>query len=156
MKSERKKLMATQKLLSRKYFIRILTGLIFSFVMWIWYRMTGFQNDLENKIEYRHGEELPMGMSYFDKYYLYRNGAGVRAFSTSCTHAGCRIGKSNGVVLHCSCHGSQFEASTGKPIKGPAFKTLQELECKFESSTKQWVVRLKPINNDARQSQSSV
>jgi len=134
--------MSKQKPLSRKYFIRIFTSLIFSFLIWIWYRISGFRNDLENRSEFRHGEELPMGMSYFDKYYLYRNDAGVRAFSTTCTHAGCRIGKSNGAVLHCSCHGSQFDAQTGKPIKGPAFKTLQEFECRFDNENKQWVVIL--------------
>jgi Rieske Fe-S protein len=143
--------MSKQKPLSRKYFIQILTGLIFSLLIWIWYRITAYQNDLDNQIEFRHGDDVPMGMSYYDKYYLYRNGSGMRAFSTTCTHAGCRLGKSNGAMLHCSCHGSQFNALTGEPIKGPAFKTLQEFECKFESSSGQWVVKLSPVKIDSKQ-----
>lgn len=139
--------MPKQKPVSRKYFLQIFTSLILGLVIWIWYRLTSFQSERETRVEFRHGPEIPMGISYFDQYYLYRTKTGVRAFSTTCTHAGCRIGKSSGVLLQCNCHGSQFQAESGKPLKGPALKSLEEYECNYDQNLGMWVVRLKPINN---------
>jgi Rieske Fe-S protein len=129
--------------ISRKTFFRILSGLILGLLIWLWYSLSRFQTQRENNLEFRHGKDLPLGTSYFEKYYLYRQGETVQAFSTTCTHAGCRIGNNAGNVLQCSCHGSQFEAKTGKPLKGPAIKPLQEFECRFDEKNGQWVVRLK-------------
>lgn len=137
--------MGKQKPISRKSFIQVGTVLILGFVGWIWHRLSGFLAEQEKNQEFRFGDDLPPGVSYFEKFYLFKTESEVRAFSTICTHAGCRIGKSNGKVIHCSCHGSQFEASTGKPVKGPAFKTLQEFECLFDEKNKQWVVRLNRV-----------
>src|SRR5689334_8468194 len=41
-----------------------------------------------------------------------RNGA-LKAFGTTCTHAGCPINKLQGTTLICPCHGSEFDAVTG-------------------------------------------
>ncbi len=122
------------------------TGLLFGLVAWIWYRLSGIQDSRENAMEFRHGADIPEGFSYYGKYYLYRVGSSVRAFSTSCTHAGCRIGKSTGEVLQCSCHGSQFEVKSGKPLKGPALRNLEEFECKFDQKAGQWIIRLRPVS----------
>jgi Rieske Fe-S protein len=137
--------MSKQKSISRYAFIRMATGLIVGLVGWIWYRLSGFLIERENSLEFRHGSDIPMGISYFEKYYLIRTEKSLRAFSTTCTHAGCRIGKSNGNSLQCNCHGSRFDAETGKPLKGPAIKHLQEFECRFDEKTGQWVVRLQPV-----------
>jgi Rieske Fe-S protein len=115
---------------------------IFVLTGWIWYRISGFQDERDNRMEFRHGNDLPMGISYFEKYYLIRTKDSLRAFSTTCTHAGCRISKSSGTKLQCNCHGSQFEAETGKALKGPALKSLPEFECRFDEQNGQWVVRL--------------
>ena len=138
-------IMIKQKQISRNSFIRIVTALIFGLVVWIWYNITNFQTERENSMEFRHGNDIPMGISYFDKYYLYRSKNSVRAFLTKCTHAGCRIGLSNGEVLQCHCHGSQFEAKSGKPMKGPAIIPLEEIECRFDKVKGQWVVNMRPI-----------
>jgi Rieske Fe-S protein len=119
------------------------SGLILGLIVWILYRLSGFQNERENNLEFRHGKDLPMGVSYFEKYYLFRQKDMVRAFSTTCTHAGCRIGKNSGAVLQCSCHGSQFEAETGKPLRGPAIKPLTELDCRYDEKNGQWVVKFR-------------
>jgi Rieske Fe-S protein len=128
--------------ISRKTFFRIFSGLMLVGFVWIWHSLSRFQEQLESNLEFRHGKDLPMGVSYFEKYYLFRNKESVRAFSTTCTHAGCRIGKNAGTVLQCNCHGSQFEAETGKPLKGPAIKPLTELDCRVDEKTEQWVVRM--------------
>ncbi len=144
--------MGSQKLLSRNSFFRIVAGLVLALIAWIWYRLSGFQTERESRMEFRHGNDIPFGISYFDKYYLIRTENSLRAFSTTCTHAGCRIGKGNGNSLQCSCHGSRFEAETGKPLKGPAIKPLQEFECRFDEKTGVWVVRLKPVVSRLSQS----
>ena len=139
-------IMEKQKKISRSLFIRIITGLIIGLIAWIGYKIGNYQLERENNMEFRHGQGIPMGISYFDKYYLYRTDHSVRAFLTKCTHAGCQIGISSGTMLQCNCHGSQFEAQTGKPLKGPAIKPLQEIECSFDKSKGQYVVKLHPVN----------
>ncbi|WTV62367.1 Rieske (2Fe-2S) protein [Streptomyces sp. NBC_00035] len=51
----------------------------------------------------------------------------LKAFSSICTHAGCPIDKLEGTTLTCSCHGSQFDATTGKVLQVPATVPLKEL-----------------------------
>jgi len=133
--------MKKQNQISRKIFIRWTTRLIFGLALWIWYRLSNFQTEREKRIEFVHGQDIPMGVSYFGKYYLFRTGNSVRAFSTNCTHAGCRIGKGSGDTLQCSCHGSQFEGRTGNPLRGPAIKPLRELDCSFNAKSGQWIVK---------------
>lgn len=141
-----------QKLISRKAFFQLLSGLALGLFVWIGHLLSRFQEERENNREYRHGKEIPMGISFYEKYYLVRNRESVRAFSTTCTHAGCRIGKSTETVLQCNCHGSQFEADTGKPLRGPAIKPLNELGCRFDAKTEEWVVRIKPVVSASLQS----
>lgn len=43
----------------------------------------------------------------------------VVAFSAKCTHQGCTVAP-DGVTLACPCHGSVYDARTGKVLNGPA------------------------------------
>ncbi|MFF4701629.1 Rieske (2Fe-2S) protein [Streptomyces sp. NPDC001288] len=56
----------------------------------------------------------------------------LKAYSTICTHAGCAINKLQGTTLVCPCHGSQFDALTGKVVQSPATEPLNELPVKTE------------------------
>ena len=141
MEASRSCQMETQKRISRKIFIRWTTRVIVGLTLWIWYRLSRFQNEQEKGIEFAHGNDIPLGISYHGRYYLFRTKDSIRAFSTTCTHAGCRIGRGSGDTLQCSCHGSQFEGMSGKPLKGPAIKPLRELECRFNGKTGQWIVK---------------
>lgn len=138
-------MLAEKRPISRKTFFRILTVFVAGLFVWILHQLSRFQIEKENNREYRHSKELPMGVSFYEKYYIIRNVESVRAFSTTCTHAGCRIGKGSETVLQCNCHGSQFEAATGKPLRGPAIKPLHELDCRFDAKTEEWVIRIKPV-----------
>ena len=53
---------------------------------------------------------------------LFRDGEGVWAVSTVCTHLGCIV-KSGNDGFECPCHGSRF-ALDGSVVKGPAPKSL--------------------------------
>lgn len=47
----------------------------------------------------------------------------IVAFSAVCTHMGCTVNPA-GKELHCPCHGSKFDAATGKVLHGPASSPL--------------------------------
>jgi len=49
---------------------------------------------------------------------------GVHGVSAICTHQGCTVGAPHNGVVSCPCHGSQFEAATGKVLRGPATQPL--------------------------------
>lgn len=133
--------MKIRRELSRKSFIQALTALGTLLFVWIWYRLSEIQEKKDAQQEFRHTDNIPFGVSYYEKYYLFRNENSVHAFSTKCTHAGCRIGKGTSVMVQCGCHGSQFEALTGKALKGPAIRPLQELYCHFDSKAGQWIIK---------------
>ncbi len=57
----------------------------------------------------------------------------LKAYSTVCTHAGCPINKLQGTTLICPCHGSEFDAVTGKVVQSPATEPLAELSVKTEN-----------------------
>jgi len=44
----------------------------------------------------------------------------VRAFTAICTHQGCTVESVSGGTINCPCHGSKFDATTGRPVAGPA------------------------------------
>jgi Rieske Fe-S protein len=50
----------------------------------------------------------------------------VRAFSAKCPHAGCTVNPA-GSKLSCPCHGSQFSASSGALLQGPATRGLSSI-----------------------------
>lgn len=57
----------------------------------------------------------------------------VAGFSTVCTHQGCTVALA-GKVLQCPCHGSEFDALTGKVLQGPATVPLPSVAVKISGS----------------------
>jgi Rieske Fe-S protein len=53
-----------------------------------------------------------------------RTGDTVHAFSATCTHQGCTVSDVSKGVIHCPCHNSAFDATTGKVLQGPATTPL--------------------------------
>ncbi|MDT4939440.1 MAG: hypothetical protein QOG80_3111 [Pseudonocardiales bacterium] len=47
-------------------------------------------------------------------------------FSAICTHQGCTVAPA-GTELHCPCHGSVYDASTGAVKQGPATRALAKI-----------------------------
>ena len=54
---------------------------------------------------------------------LARSGDTVVGHSVVCTHQGCPV-QAAGANADCNCHGSQFNATTGAVLKGPATQPL--------------------------------
>ena len=50
-----------------------------------------------------------------------------KAFSAICTHLGCPVSNVTDGVIFCPCHNSQFSASDGSVIVGPAPSPLPEV-----------------------------
>lgn len=59
--------------------------------------------------------------------------AGVfKAFSAACPHKGCAVGSPREGIMTCPCHGSEFDAVSGKCLKGPADAPLAAYPVKVE------------------------
>lgn len=67
---------------------------------------------------------------------MFRDGEGVHAISTICTHLGCVV-KPITEGFECPCHGSRF-AADGEVTKGPAPKSLAWLKVSNKGGA--WVV----------------
>ncbi|KMO97370.1 Rieske (2Fe-2S) protein [Streptomyces roseus] len=55
-----------------------------------------------------------------------------KAFSARCTHAGCVLDKIDDGQGNCPCHGSRFDVTTGKVLRGPATDPLPAVPVKAE------------------------
>ncbi len=51
----------------------------------------------------------------------------VNGFSAICTHQGCLVDAVSDGAIACPCHGSSFDAQTGKVISGPANRPLPKV-----------------------------
>jgi len=51
----------------------------------------------------------------------------ILAFSARCTHQGCTVAPAD-KKLNCPCHGSVYDAATGKVLQGPARRPLAKVD----------------------------
>jgi predicted ester cyclase/nitrite reductase/ring-hydroxylating ferredoxin subunit len=59
--------------------------------------------------------------------------AGVySAFSSTCTHMGCTVGRVEDGLIKCPCHGSEFRAEDGSVAHGPATRALPQVGVRLE------------------------
>ncbi|WP_051274347.1 Rieske (2Fe-2S) protein [Cellulomonas sp. URHD0024] len=63
-----------------------------------------------------------------EKVVLTRDGSTVHAFTAVCTHQGCLVREVRGGEIHCPCHGSTFDATTGVVVQGPATRALEAVD----------------------------
>ena len=63
----------------------------------------------------------------------------LHAFGDTCTHAGCSLasGDLEGTVVTCPCHGSKFDVTTGRVLRGPAQKPVESYVVRVENRTLQ-------------------
>ena len=63
---------------------------------------------------------------------LGRDADGLYAMTITCTHEGCDVGPSNGILV-CPCHGSRFDKN-GKVLGGPAGSPLVHFSVTLDPS----------------------
>lgn len=58
----------------------------------------------------------------------------IYAVDDLCPHKGCSLAKGTleGTTVTCSCHGSQFDITTGAVLQGPADRPLQVYQTRVE------------------------
>jgi len=69
---------------------------------------------------------LGAGVFFHGQVVLVRDDAGLRAYSTRCTHLGCMIREVDDGLLRCPCHGSLYDLH-GRTVRGPAVEGLKPL-----------------------------
>jgi Rieske Fe-S protein len=67
------------------------------------------------------------GIRFFPDVIVVNSGDTISAFSSKCTHLGCRINQAEGDEIVCPCHGSRFNQH-GQVLHGPAMHGLQPLD----------------------------
>lgn len=66
------------------------------------------------------------GIRFHDRVIVLNGPRGVAVLSSTCTHLGCRINRTDGNELVCPCHGSRFDLR-GDAVHGPAVRGLRSL-----------------------------
>ena len=84
--------------------------------------------------------EIGEGLTVVEGALVRRDAAGVRAWSSRCTHLGCRIERVDGGEAVCPCHGSRYRAD-GSVASGPATRPLVALRVEPDPATGGWVAR---------------
>jgi len=90
--------------------------------------------------EIRVAGNLREGVTFFEGFYFFSGKNVLRAFSSTCTHAGCTLTREENGAIICPCHGSRFEASTGSVLNGPAQKPLSRIKYKTDAQSNELVV----------------
>jgi nitrite reductase/ring-hydroxylating ferredoxin subunit len=64
-------------------------------------------------------------------------GGQLHAFDDTCTHRACSLakGKLDGTIVTCPCHGSQFDVTTGKVLRGPAQQPVRSRLVQIEGES---------------------
>jgi nitrite reductase/ring-hydroxylating ferredoxin subunit len=62
-------------------------------------------------------------------------GGTLYAFGDTCTHLRCSLaeGSLDGTVVTCTCHGSQFDVTTGEVLRGPAKTPVRSYAVRVEN-----------------------
>jgi Rieske Fe-S protein len=86
--------------------------------------------------------DLPEGLSVAGDVIVHRDASGrLHAYSSRCTHLGCRIDRILDGEAACPCHGSRFRAD-GTVARGPAVRPLVPATLEPDKATGGWIARV--------------
>lgn len=103
--------------------------------------MTRRHNSVASIRELRITNTIPDGISFHGDVVCVKEESNLSFFHSRCTHLGCRIDKAEGKKLVCPCHGSEFNFE-GKPLKGPANKSLTKLNYSEDEINNEFIIKL--------------
>jgi Rieske Fe-S protein len=134
----------TGKIISRKAFLRLSVFTVTAGFVVLWQMLTSRQKQLsEEPVINRINEaKLGIGVFLFDKFIIVKSHNGLKVFSNRCTHAGCRINRETEGQLICACHGSKYDAATGKVLQGPAGLSLPQIPFSTDVKTGEIIVKI--------------
>jgi Rieske Fe-S protein len=132
------------RLINRKTFLRLATTAFIAAFVGIWFMLTGKQKQLSEKpvINRINAIKLGTGVFIFDNYIIVKSVDGLKVFSNRCTHAGCRINRESEGQLICPCHGSKYDAVTGKVVQGPAGLSLPQIPFSTDAKTGEIIIKI--------------
>jgi len=132
------------RLINRKTFLKLTTLAFAAAFVTIWYLVTGRQKKLSEKpvIKMINATKLGTGVFLFDRFIVVKSTDGLKVFSNQCTHAGCRINRETDGQLICPCHGSKYEAATGKVLQGPAGLPLARIPFSTNAKTGEIIIKI--------------
>ncbi len=136
--------MGKDKYINRKTFIRLLTfGTATAFVA-LWGNMIGKQKQVatEPVVTKLNAAKIGNGIFFFERFIFVKSNSSLKVFSNRCTHAGCRINQEIAGQLVCPCHGSRYEAATGKVVQGPAGIPLSDIPFNTDAKTGEIIIKI--------------
>ena len=117
---------------SRRTFLRIGMIGIFSFLVFVWNKITLNHIGLTGKNKIQVPFPQNKQVTFFDNYIVINLNNTTKVLSAHCTHLGCKINETENDRLVCPCHGSEYDFS-GKIVKGPAYKNLEQVPYKLSA-----------------------
>ncbi len=110
----------------------------------LWHSMNRKQEKLSEKpAETRINiSKLGTGIFLFEKFIVVKSDSLLKVYSNKCTHAGCRINQEINGALVCPCHGSRYDALTGKVLQGPAGLPLPLIPFSTDSKTGEITIKI--------------
>lgn len=86
--------------------------------------------------------DLAEGLSIEGPVIVFREASGqLLAYSSRCTHLGCRLDRIQGGEAVCPCHGSRFHPD-GSVAQGPASHPLLPVKLEPDGSSGGWIARV--------------
>jgi Rieske Fe-S protein len=130
--------------IDRKTFLRLITWAVVVAFVALWHALTGKQKALSEKpvVSRINAAKLGTGVFLFEKFIVVKSGTSLKVFSNKCTHAGCRINQEIDGQLVCPCHGSRYDASTGKVLQGPAGLPLSTIPFGTDAKTGEIIIKI--------------
>ena len=132
------------KYINRKTFIRLITfGTATAFVA-LWGNMIAKQKRVSEKpvVTKLNTAKMGNGIYFFDRFVVIKSTGSLKVLSNRCTHAGCRINQEIAGELVCPCHGSRYEAATGKVVQGPAWIPLSDIPFNTDAKTGEIIIKM--------------
>jgi Rieske Fe-S protein len=129
--------------INRKEFIRLIALAFAAAFIALWHSLAKRQKQQSEKPVFSRVDtsKLGLGVFFFDNFILVKSTKGLTVLSNLCTHAGCKINKETSGQLICPCHGSRYDAATGKVLQGPALLSLPQIPYSTDVKTGEIIVK---------------